>query len=180
MGFRHQQPPGHLQQVTNHPLCPPQTSNEQGVCTPPLHPKPSLLLTAGEHQGKLQSSILAMSLSNTDLPRAPLGLCVYPSLPHSSHAHPSIHPSTYPSVHLATHPSIHLSTYPSVHLATYQPIHQSTCPSLHLSMCVCPSIRAAQSSTLQNAVSCCHLVSRYHREIECRLGLVLAPVAPRS
>lgn len=155
MGFRHQQPPGHLQQVTNHPLCPPQTSNEQGVCTPPLHPKPSLLLTAGEHQGKLQSSILAMSLSNTDLPRGTSGI-VCLSLPPSFLPCTPIHPPIYLSICPPSNPSI----YPPLYLSICPPSNLSTHPSIHLSISSSIHVRLSihQSGSELYAAKCCFLL----------------------
>ena len=162
----------------------------RGVCTPPLHPKPSLPLTGGEHPGKLQFSIPAMSLSTIYLPQRTSGLVcpsIHPSLTLIPPTH--IRLSTHPPIYLSICPPINLSIYPPIYLFLCPPIYLSTypssihlyiCPSIRLSMCICPSIRAAQSCTLQNAISCCHLVSRYHGEIECLLGLVLVPVAPRS
>lgn len=117
------------------------------VCIPPLHPKPSL--DAGEHQGKPWFFIPAMSLLTIYLPWGTPGLFC-PSIPHSSHAHPSIHPSTCPSIYLCIHPSNHLFTY--------QPAYPSICPSFHPPLHGTVHLSVHQSSSEPYAAICYFLL----------------------
>lgn len=145
----------------------PRPPTSRGVCTPSLQPKPSLPLTAGEHQGKPQLSTPAISLSTVYLPPGHLWVClsIHPSLipPMCTHlsTHQPIYLSVYPPIylpicppvhqpiHLSTHPPIHLSTYPSVHLPTHPSTHLSTGPD------ICPSV--VGEAQLYAAI-CCFLL----------------------
>lgn len=94
-------------------------------------------------------------------------LSIYPSFLPCTPIHPPIYLSIYLPVYLSIHPPVHLSTHLPNHLSTYQPVYPSICPAFHppLHGTVRLSIRAAQSFTLQFAISCCHLVRRFLREI---------------
>lgn len=134
VGCGNWQPLGHLQWVTNDPLCLPQTSKEQGG----LHPSSPSQTPFPWQQETIKENCRSPSLScpypPSTCPGAPLGLSVHPPLAHSFHEHPSVHPSTCLSIHHSIHLPIHLSMCPPVLLPTYPPIHLSICPSFHVSI----------------------------------------------